>query len=184
MNDSIAPPIPRGSPSTIRTGQRALKWLIEESDSSGKLARWRLRFSELDFSIVYRSGIKHQEVDALSRLPTNRTDKTPLDDIVSVLVLANEIFAQERKQSKQDADENVMKKQVVDTSIRFLMEEVVLTDQVLESGIDIFNLTELTQHQSRDNKYRQATITVGKLNTKFGYSVDEVLVRMLPIDSV
>lgn len=61
-------------------------------DLSGKLARWRLRPSEFELGIAHRADIKHKAVDALSRLSTNGTYKTLLDDKVPVLVLRREMF--------------------------------------------------------------------------------------------
>lgn len=45
------------------------------SDGFNKLTWWRLRMSEFDFDILYRSGIKHQAKDALSRFSTVESDE-------------------------------------------------------------------------------------------------------------
>ncbi|CAN8075545.1 unnamed protein product [Agarophyton chilense] len=52
------------------------------TDTSSRLARWRLRLSEYDYEITYRPGIKQQEVDDLSRIITNGNDDTPLGDLI------------------------------------------------------------------------------------------------------
>lgn len=49
-------------------------------DAPGKLARWRRRLSEFKFNVVHFAGIKHQATHAMSRLPTDKTNKTKLDD--------------------------------------------------------------------------------------------------------
>ena len=61
----------------------ALRWPMTLTDSSGRLMRWRLRLSELDFTIQYRPGIVHQVPDALSRIisPLGNDDR-PVDDEV------------------------------------------------------------------------------------------------------
>lgn len=41
---------------------------------------------EFDFGIVNRAGIKHQAADALSRLPTNCSDRTILASDTPVMV--------------------------------------------------------------------------------------------------
>ena len=47
------------------------------SDSTGRLMRWRLRFSEFDFTVKYLSGLVYQVPDALSRVltPEGNDDK-------------------------------------------------------------------------------------------------------------
>ncbi|CAN8073108.1 unnamed protein product [Agarophyton chilense] len=52
------------------------------TDASSLLAMWRLRLSECDYEITYRPGSKHQTADALSRIITDGTDDTPLDDLI------------------------------------------------------------------------------------------------------
>lgn len=58
-----------------------------------KLARWRLSLSELKFAILYRVGVKHQAVKALSRLKTKGEDKTVLSQEVPVLTIPQQILA-------------------------------------------------------------------------------------------
>ena len=48
----------------------ALKWMLSGSDHSGRLARWRLRLLEFDFSVAYKKGAKNTIADAISLLPT------------------------------------------------------------------------------------------------------------------
>lgn len=58
-----------------------------------KLVRWRLRFSEFEFDIVHRTGIKHQYADTLPNLMTRDEDKTALDIEYSVLTVSQAFFA-------------------------------------------------------------------------------------------
>ena len=44
---------------TVVTDHEVLKWLLTYKESTGRLARWRLRLLEYDFDIRYRKGIKH-----------------------------------------------------------------------------------------------------------------------------
>lgn len=42
---------------------------------------------EFDLQIFHRAGIKHQAVNTLSRLPTNGSDRTLIEDDISVMVI-------------------------------------------------------------------------------------------------
>ena len=64
----------------VRTDHDALRWLLNLTDASGKLQRWRLRLAEFSFEVVHRPGRVHQAADALSRLPTTDVDTEPIDD--------------------------------------------------------------------------------------------------------
>lgn len=73
-------PYLKGTRLTIHTDHNSLKWISNLLDSSSRLARWQLRFSEYTFEIVYYTGIKHPCTDALFRLPTDGGDTTPLEN--------------------------------------------------------------------------------------------------------
>lgn len=53
---------------------------ITHDGSSGKLVRWRLCLSKLDFDAVHRAGIKNQAADTLPRLAINGKDGGRLDE--------------------------------------------------------------------------------------------------------
>ena len=55
----------------LYTDHQALKWMMNLTDVSGRLARWRLRLLEFDFTVKYRKGAANAIADAVSRLPTN-----------------------------------------------------------------------------------------------------------------
>ena len=67
----------------LYTDHQALKWILSGSDAgSGRLARWRLRLLEFDFTIEYKKGAKNTIADAISRLPTfGETQVAPDVDI-------------------------------------------------------------------------------------------------------
>lgn len=54
----------------VHTDHASLRWLMNVSDPSGRLIRWRLRLSEFKFQIQYKKGICNSQADALSRLGT------------------------------------------------------------------------------------------------------------------
>lgn len=50
------------------------------SDTAGKLARWCIQLSELEFNVVHCAGIKHEATDAPSRLQTKGVNETVSDE--------------------------------------------------------------------------------------------------------
>ena len=56
-----------GTKFKIVTDHNALKYLMSIKNPTGKLARWSLYLSQLDFEIVHRKGINHSNADYLSR---------------------------------------------------------------------------------------------------------------------
>ena len=53
----------------VRTDHGALRWLLNFKNPEGQLARWLEALGTYDFLIEHRSGVKHQNEDALSRRP-------------------------------------------------------------------------------------------------------------------
>jgi hypothetical protein len=49
------------------------------SDAQGRLARWRLRLAEFDFTVEYHPGAAHHAADVMSRLPSQ---PVPLEPVV------------------------------------------------------------------------------------------------------
>ena len=68
---------------TIRKDCDALGWVMTLKDYTGRLTRWCLRNSELEFTITYRPGRVNQVPDALSRLiPLTENDDRTVDDYI------------------------------------------------------------------------------------------------------
>lgn len=57
---------------TPRTHRYTLRWTLNATDWTGKLARWKLRITDLGFEIPHVAEIKHQIANVLSRLPRKR----------------------------------------------------------------------------------------------------------------
>lgn len=53
---------------TVETDHVALKWLMNDREVQGRLARWALKIMCYNFVIVYKRGVHHKTADALSRL--------------------------------------------------------------------------------------------------------------------
>ena len=68
---------------TIRTDHSSLRWLLNFKDAEGMIGRWLAHLSEFGLSnaqIEHRSGAKHLNADALSRIPVRRCQRLDCDD--------------------------------------------------------------------------------------------------------
>ena len=54
---------------------------------NARINSWRLRLSEYTYEIRHKPGKDHKVADALSRLPTEGLDSTPLDEDIPVLAV-------------------------------------------------------------------------------------------------
>ena len=71
----------------LYTDHQALKWMMDMTDASSRLACWRLRLMEFDFTVKYRNGASNTVADCVSRLATfHETSWTPDLDIPCYLV--------------------------------------------------------------------------------------------------
>ncbi len=52
---------------TLRTDHKPLEWLATVSDANGRRGRWIDMLQDFSFKILHRPGLKHGNVDALSR---------------------------------------------------------------------------------------------------------------------
>lgn len=60
---------------TVFTDHHALKHIINITEPSGLLTRYRLRLTEIDFKIKYKKGAENHHTDTLSSLLTGSTNR-------------------------------------------------------------------------------------------------------------
>ena len=73
----------------VVTDCHALCFLLsQKQDLNGKLARWSAYISQYNFTLVHKSGAKHADCDALSRLPQNNLADALMDEQDSSVVMA------------------------------------------------------------------------------------------------
>lgn len=60
---------------------------LNVTDSTRRLARWRLKLSEYESDVVHRPVIMHQPADGLSRLPATGGNRAPLENDLSILAV-------------------------------------------------------------------------------------------------
>ena len=93
-------PYLEGTHYDLYTDHQALRWILPGSDHSGRLARWRLRLLEFDFTVTYRKGAKNTIADAISRLPTYGEAKLAPDTEVPCYFISH--YEQEDSQPPTD----------------------------------------------------------------------------------
>jgi len=76
-----------GAEVLVRCDNRALLSVLTNMSPNARINRWRLRLSEYTYEIRRKPGKDHKVADALSRLPTEGLDSTPLDEDIPVLAV-------------------------------------------------------------------------------------------------
>ena len=72
-----------GGDFTIRTDHSSLKWLLNFKEAEGMMGRWLAHLSEFGLSntqMEHRSGAKHLNADALSRIPVRLCQRIDCTD--------------------------------------------------------------------------------------------------------
>ncbi|MCG8044300.1 MAG: DDE-type integrase/transposase/recombinase [Candidatus Thiodiazotropha taylori] len=59
---------------TVYTDHKALQWLGNIKDPTGRLGRWAMKLQGINFEIIHRQGNRNQNADALSRRPYEKED--------------------------------------------------------------------------------------------------------------
>lgn len=74
-------PYIEGTKFSVITDHASLKWLLNLTNPTGRLARWATRLSQFNFDITHKKGTAHTVPDALSRVEISAIEQCP-EDIV------------------------------------------------------------------------------------------------------
>ena len=74
-----------GAENLVRCDHRALLSVRTNMGPNARINRWRLRLSEYTYEIRLKPGKDRKVAEALTRLPTESLDSTPLDEDIPVL---------------------------------------------------------------------------------------------------
>ena len=97
-------PYLQGEKFTVHTDQSSLRWLMEITDPSGRLMRWRLRLSEFDFVVKYKKGLLNMQADALSRLPTDGVTQVEFDEEIPCYTVDEQIGEADEEEDFIESD--------------------------------------------------------------------------------
>ena len=67
------------------TDSAALKGLMSSTNLSGKIARWALYLSELDYEVIHKPGKSHGNADGLSRSKLIEETPTAQDEALAAV---------------------------------------------------------------------------------------------------
>ena len=70
---------------TIYTDHKALKYVMDQKRSTGRLARWAMEIQGYQFDMIHRPGKNNEVADALSRRVYSENDKQVEDTVVASL---------------------------------------------------------------------------------------------------
>lgn len=92
----------------VRTDHDRVRWIVSiHSTGNTRLARLRLRHSELEFDVASKPGLTHWMADYMSWMDTTGGDTTPIADEIPVFALTADPAALGALVRGQDAAKNV-----------------------------------------------------------------------------
>ena len=109
------------------TNHGSLTWLSQFKEPEGQLARWLERLQEFNFEIRHRPGKKHQNTDALSRIPCSQCGRETHEDMpVDHDYLQEQSIGAlqelEKPALKEKSKEEIRKYQLQDDCIGFILQ--------------------------------------------------------------
>lgn len=154
---------------TICTDHDSLCWILNLANTTGRLARLRLRLSEFHSDNVVRLEIKHQMATVLSRLRKEGVDNSPLEDELPVLLLEQEDLPHKSYSTVFVFD--------ADASL-----PVHIVDAVDETKVLAPTLAEFITAQAADRFSHSTARQLGQEGTQFMINMEDVVVFREPID--
>ena len=80
-----------GAEFLVRCDDGAILSVLTNRSPIARINRWRLRLSEYAYEIRHKPGKDHKVADALSRLPTEGLDSSPLEEDIPVLAIETRV---------------------------------------------------------------------------------------------
>lgn len=177
-------PYLEGTKFTVRTDHDSLRWLLNISDVSGRLARWRLRLAEFDYTVVHRPGVKHQAPDALSRLPTAGADTSPLEDGIPCFTVTTDSGNEDGETNlswmKTDmTEDDTLTEREVDAYYRHL--DVLMTQEE-ELSTSPISMDDLLKEQASDAYCQSLVLETTKVDSDFVVDTHGLICRRSNLD--
>eukprot|EP00171_Calliarthron_tuberculosum_P012126 IDg12126t1 len=98
----------------ICTDYACFRWLLEITDSSGRLMQWRMRLAEFDFEIKHNTRSLNAQADAISRLSTQGlTTENEETEIPCLSVSTPYPVTRKKDEVKEEKEEQVFEDEEV-----------------------------------------------------------------------
>jgi len=129
-------PYIEGTRFLVRCDHKALKWILTTTAcTNNRLNRWRIRVAEFDYDIEYKRGRQHAIADALSRMPTEGLDTTPIPEdipVVGVTTRSGAVLDPRRSENKGQVPismAELAKEQLADSICQEIRKDMDTTDR-------------------------------------------------------
>ena len=129
---------------TLRTDHGSLTWLSNFRNPEGQLARWLEKLQEYDFEILHRSGRKHGNADAMSRMPCTQCGRSDHSEENTILAAVH----QTRSPFPGRSQEELRQLQLEDPSIGYVFrakekDRMPATDELKGQSLEVRRLIQL-----------------------------------------
>lgn len=167
---------------SMRINHDYLKCILNLAGATGLLAQWRLRFTEYDFDIFHRAGIKRKAAGVLSRRVIGSQHYTDINGDISVTVITPiHDFVEAREASSYRLC------QICDSSAHEpgkMMPKVQSFFQEQDPNWDkVPRLAEFIAAQARDLICHQCTVSVGHPIPNFYVDSNGRIMRQFTVDA-
>lgn len=144
----------------------SLRWILNLTAASQQLVRWRFCFLEFHIDAVHRAGVRHQAADALSRVPSDGTNKTQLEDDLPVMVIRVENHDLHLSPLHMSED-------ISSTLKRFNVDQNKLQVPTLKKSIEA---------RGKNTLRHQAAKQIGQSGSEFSLNKDIIIIGLALMD--
>ena len=171
----------------IITDHCSLCYLMKLRNPSGRLCRWALKLMEFEFDIVYKSGKLHNNVDTLSRAPTDEIVDKSVEDIPMCQVENIDMIEEQNKDKYCQFVKQMLNKNMPRFTKKFTEYQGIIYRKTFNSiGEEIFLVVLpkslrkevlFAMHNDQISGHQGVTRTLYRIRTRFYWPRSEKTVR-------
>ena len=171
----------------IITDHCSLCYLMKLRNPSGRLCRWALKLMEFSFDIVYKSGKLHNNVDTLSRAPTEEVIDKSVEDIPMCQIESIDLIEEQNKDKYCQFIKHMLSKNMTRFTKKFIEHEKIIYRKTFNSIGEEVYLVVLPKSLRKDVLYAMhddpisghqgVTRTLYRIRTRFYWPRSEKTIR-------